>query len=213
MSYIENTYICLIAPLLLAILCLRREARRSLLFVASGMTCCLLSAYVSTFIAGVLEVDLISASHEIAPVVEEIMKFLPMVFYVLVFEPEKKIVVAGTLLVAVGFATFENVCFVASYGTSQLLRLVIRGFGTGAMHVVCGVLVSVGAYFLWDRPWLRVVGSLALLCFVVTFHAIFNVVVNQTGIVFWIGSAVPMTLVLFYALFLRRRIERPVPQR
>ena len=28
MNYIENTYVCLAAPLLLAILCLRKDARR-----------------------------------------------------------------------------------------------------------------------------------------------------------------------------------------
>ena len=52
MTSIENTYICLAVPLLLAIMCLRHDGRRSLLFVVAGMTACLLSAYVSTFIAG-----------------------------------------------------------------------------------------------------------------------------------------------------------------
>ena len=50
MNYMENTYVCLAAPLLLAVLCLRREGRRSLLFTLSGMTACLFSAYVSAFL-------------------------------------------------------------------------------------------------------------------------------------------------------------------
>ena len=74
MNYIENTYICLAAPLLLAILCLRADARRSLSFVLAGMTACLLSAYVSAFIADTSGTDLTSASYEIAPVVERIYK-------------------------------------------------------------------------------------------------------------------------------------------
>ena len=206
MNYIENVYICLAAPLFLATLFLRREGRRSLLFVLSGMTACLLSAYVSSFFAGVTGVDLIAASHEISPAVEEIMKFLPLLFFLLVFEPDKKLATAGALLIAVGFATFENVCFLTSYGTSQLLRLVIRGFGTGAMHVVCGMIIALGLFYLWDKVWLRVVGAFAFLCFTITFHAVFNIFVNQSGAIFWIGTAIPLTLILVYAIFFRKKV-------
>ena len=131
------------------------------------------------------------------------MKGLPLMFYLMVFVPEKRSAVNGTLLAAVGFATFENVCFLASYGTGELLRLAIRGVGTGAMHVVCGMTVALGLSFLWDQVWLRVVGGFGLMCSVITFHAVFNVFVNQTGPVFWIGSAIPLAMVLAYLLFFR----------
>ena len=104
MNYIENSYICLAAPLLLAVMCLRGNGRRSLAFVLSGMTVCLLSAYISTFLADAAGVDLITASHEISPAVEEIMKSLPLLFYILVFEPDRSTVIPGALLVSVGFA-------------------------------------------------------------------------------------------------------------
>ena len=207
MNYIENTYICLAAPLLLAILCLRADARRSLSFVLAGMTACLLSAYVSAFIADTSGTDLTSASYEIAPVVEEIMKSLPVLFYLLVFEPKKRSAISGTLMTAVGFATFENICFLTSFGTSDLLRLLIRGFGTGAMHVVCGMVVAIGLFFLWDQVWLQAVGGFALLCVVITFHAIFNIFVGQTGVVFWIGSVIPLTIMFLYHAFFRRMIR------
>ena len=206
MNYIENIYICLAAPLLLAVLCLRNEGRRSLSFVLAGMTACILSAYVSTFLAGAAGVGPSLAVHEISPVVEEIMKSLPLLFYILIFEPEKRAVITGSLMISVGFATFENVCFLTAYGTSNLLRLLIRGFGTGAMHVVCGMIIAIGIYYLWEQVWLRIVGAFALLCFVITFHAVFNIFVNQTGAVFWIGSVIPVTIVLVYLVFFRDRI-------
>lgn len=207
MNYIENTYVCLAAPLLLAILCLRKDARRLLIFLLAGMTACLCSAYVSAYLAGVTGTEVITASYEIVPVVEEVFKFLPLLFYLLVFEPEMKNAISGALLISVGFATFENVCFLTSYGTADLLRLLIRGFGTGAMHVVCGMVVAVGLFFLWERLWLRAVGTFALLCFVITFHAIFNIFVNQSGMVFWIGSAFPLMLMLAYLVLLRRKVD------
>ena len=207
MNYIENVFICLAAPLMLTILCLRREARRALIFVLSGMTACLLSAFISAFFTGVAGIEIVDASYEISPAVEEILKSLPLLFFILVFEPEKRIVINGALLISVGFATFENVCFLTSYGTSDLLRLLIRGFGTGAMHVVCGMIIAIGLYFLWDQTWLRIVGGFALLCFAVTFHAIFNIFVNQSGAVFWVGSIIPLTVIFVYLVFFRRKIR------
>ena len=207
MTYIENTYICLAVPLFLAILCLRGNARRALIFLLSGMTACLLSAYISSYAAGLIGVDYITASHEIAPAVEECMKFLPVLFYLMVFDPERKRSIGGALMVAVGFATFENVCFLTDYGTADLPRLLIRGFGTGAMHIVCGMFVAVGLFYLWEKTWLRAVGTFALLCFVITCHAIFNILVNQSGFVFWTGSAIPLAMVFLYLLFLRERLD------
>ena len=203
MTSMENTFVCLAAPLGLAILCLRDVGRRGLIFLLAGMTACLFSAYVSAFLASVLGADLATASHAIAPAVEEIMKGLPLLFYLMVFEPEKRSAVNGTLLVAVGFATFENVCFLTSNGTGELVRLAVRGFGAGAMHVVCGMTVALGLSFLWDQVWLRVVGGFGLMCSVITFHAVFNVFVSQTGPVFWIGNAIPLAMVLAYLLFFR----------
>ncbi len=121
---------------------MRREGRRALAFVLSGMTACLLSAYVSSFAANAAGADLADAAYEISPAVEETIKSLPLLFYFLVFEPDKRAVLNGAMLIAVGFATFENVCFLTSYGTADLLRLVMRGFGTGAMHVGCGVVLT-----------------------------------------------------------------------
>ena len=206
MNYIENTYVCLAAPMLIAIISLRKEGQRSLFFVLMGMTACLLSAYISSFIAGVMGLELSAAVYELSPVVEEIMKAMPVLFYLLVYEPDKRSAVTCTLMLAVGFATFENICYLTAFGSADLLRLVIRGFGTGAMHIVCGMAVALGLFFLWDQVWLQVVGGFALLCFVITFHAIFNVFVSQTGVIFWVGSMIPLTLVLVYHLFFRKRV-------
>ncbi len=207
MTYIENTFICLAAPLLLAIFCLKDNARRVLIFLLSGMTACLCSAYITTYLAALTGTDLSSATYEIAPAVEEAIKALPLLFYLLVFEPEKKRAANGALVVAVGFATFENVCFLTSYGTADLLRLLIRGFGTGAMHVLCGMIVAVGLFFIWDHMWLRAVGAFALLCIAITIHAIFNILVGQSGVVFWIGSGIPLVMLMVYFVFLRRKMS------
>ena len=207
MIYIENIYICLSAPLLIAVLYLKHEWRKSLFFLLTGMTCSLLSAYISTFFAAVMQVDASVASHAIAPAVEEIIKFLPVILYIMLFEPPKREAINAILLIAVGFATFENVCFLTSFGTSELMNLLIRGFGTGTMHIVCGMMLSVGMFFLWDRIWLRAAGVFAVLCVSVTFHAIFNIFVSHPGISLWIGSSIPLVIAGFNLFYIRNKFD------
>ena len=210
MSYIENVYICIAAPLLIAVLCLRESRRRMVLFLLGGMTACLLSAYVSSFLAAVKGADAVSASLEIAPLVEECMKLTPVLFYLLVFEPEDRAATSCALLVAVGFATLENVCYLTQNGAGDALHLLIRGFGTGAMHVVCGAMVSLGLLFLWDRLWIRVSGTVGLLALAVTYHGVYNLLVTQEGAASIVGYVIPLltaALVVFHR-FSRRRASQ-----
>ena len=204
MSYIENIYICLGAPLLIATLCMRGRGRRMMLFLLGGMTVCLLSSYISTFLAVVLSSDLLSASLEISPLTEEIMKFLPILFYLLVFEPGRGEVADGVLMTAVGFATFENACYLISNGAGDIMHLMIRGFGTGAMHVVCGFIIAVGLLYLWDRLWIRVAGTIGLISVAITYHGIYNILVSQTGVAAMIGYLIPLLTVALSLIFGRR---------
>ena len=204
MSYIENIYICLGAPLLIATLCMRGRGRRMMLFLLGGMTVCLLSSYISTFLAVVLGSDLLSASLEISPLTEEIMKFLPILFYLLVFEPGRGEVADGVLMTAVGFATFENACYLISNGAGDIMHLMIRGFGTGAMHVVCGFIIAAGLLYLWDRLWIRVAGTIGLISVAITYHGIYNILVSQTGVAAMIGYLIPLLTVALSLIFGRR---------
>ena len=123
MNYVENIYVCLAAPIFIAILAVGRNPRRAMTFILGGMTVCLLSSYISTFLAGVSGADAEAAAINISPIVEEIMKFLPVFFYMVVFEPEEKGKAVGALLmIAIGFATFENICFLT------IIRLIINYF-------------------------------------------------------------------------------------
>ncbi len=205
MNYIENIYICIAAPIIIAVLCTRGNRKMSMLFVLGGMTACLLSSYISTFIAAVLGVGLQEASISISPVVEEIMKLLPVLFYLLVFEPPAGKAAGCTLMVAVGFATFENVCYLTENGASSVIDLIIRGFGTGTMHVLCGVILAIGMVRLWDKIWLRVAGLVGLLALAINYHAIFNLLVSQEGIIAYVGLVIPILSTVFW-LVLRDKI-------
>ena len=194
MTYIENVFACIAAPLLIAALCAGRANARYFVFALAGMLACLLSAYVNTFFAVLLDASALGATAEIAPVVEEIMKLLPLLFYLLVFEPEGDKIRAAILVTAVGFATFENACFLIENGADDLGFLLIRGFGTGAMHIVCGVIVGYGMVYIWPRGALRAAGTCALLGTAVVFHGIYNLLAACGGRVQYAAYALPIVL-------------------
>lgn len=166
MTYIENIFLCMVSPLLVAALCMGRRQLRFFLFCIAGMGVCLLSAYINTFLAAVCRADALAATAEIAPVVEEIMKLLPLVFYLLVFEPEGDKIKAAAITVALAFATFENVCYLIQNGADRFSFIFFRGFGT------CGLLGAA-----------------------ITFHAIYNLLIAYGGAVQYIAYALPVLLI------------------
>ena len=96
---------------------------------------------------------------------------------------------------AASFATFENVCYLTQNGAGQFVYLLIRGFGTGAMHVLCGLIVGGGLAYTWRRTWLKVAGTCGLLGAVITLHAIYNLLIAYGGAAQYIAYALPVLLV------------------
>ena len=204
MTYIENVFACIAAPLLVAALCAGKKRAHFFIFALAGMLSCLLSAYVNTFFTALLDASALGATAEIAPVVEEAMKLMPLLFYLLVFEPEGDRIRSAILVTAAGFATFENVCYLLENSAEDLGFLLIRGFGTGAMHIVCGVIVGYGMVYVWPRGALRAAGSCALLGTAVVFHGVYNLLASYGGRAQYVAYALP--LMLLAAAFAARQL-------
>ena len=49
-------------------------------------------------------------------------------------------------------------------------------------------------------------GTFAVLCFAITFHAIFNIMVSAGGISLGIASAVPMVLIIMVFMLSQKKI-------
>ena len=195
MTCIENIFICMASPLLVAALCMGRRRLRFFLFGVAGMGVCLLSAYINTFLAAVYQADALAATVEIAPVVEEVMKLLPLVFYLLVFEPEAERIKPAAITAALSFATFENVCYLIQNGAGRFSFIFFRGFGTGAMHVLCGLIVGGGLTYAWQRTWLKIAGTCGLLGAAITLHAIYNLLIAYGGTAQYIAYVLPVLLI------------------
>lgn len=190
MIYIENVFVCLAIPLALCMLFIGGRTRKFMLFMVAGMGVCLLSAYVNSFFMLHYGADATVTVVEITPVCEEVMKLLPLLFYFLIFEPEPKELPSAAIAIAVGFATFENVCYLTENGAENFTLLLIRGISAGAIHILCGILTGFGISYVFRRRWLALTGTAGILGACTGFHAIYNLLItadspwNITGYLF-----------------------------
>lgn len=208
MTYIENVFVCLAIPPILSLFFTGGRARRFTLFLVLGMLTCMLSAYVSSFFMEYYDVDAVTAAIEIAPVCEEVMKPLPLLFYLLIFEPKKRELPTAAIAIAVGFATFENACYLTENGAEDLALLLIRGVAAGAVHILCGILCGFGISYVFRRHWLALTGTVGILGFCVVLHAIYNLLTTAQGPWRMAGYLFPSVLIV--GLFLAGKV---IPRR
>ena len=199
MIYSENILFCISIPLLLTILYTRGSARRTLGAFLLGMVTCLLSSYISGWLTLLTGLDITQSAVYISPTVEEIMKLLPIFFYMTVFRPKELTLTTYSISLGAGFATFENCCYMLAVGSESLAFTLVRGLAVGVMHIVCMLamsltLIIVRRYRVFSFP--TVVGCLSL---AVVFHALYNLLVSVQGYPAYIGYSLPLLMAaVFY---------------
>ena len=164
------------------------------------MGACLLSAYINTFFAALYRADTFTTTTEIAPVVEEVMKFLPLLFYLLIFEPKREQIKNTAVVIALSFATFENVCYLIQNGAGHFSFIFFRGIGTGA-------IVGGGLAYVWQRTWLKIAGTCGLLGAAITFHAIYNLLIAYGSAAQYIAYLLPVLILAAGKLIFRSSIQ------
>ena len=127
-------------------------------------------------------------------------------FYLLIFDPESEKISRSVLTIAVSFATFENIVYLTQNGAENLVHLIIRGFGTGAMHIVCGAIICYGLAYVWQRDWLKTAGTAGLLGASITYHATYNLLIAHGGGTKYIAYVLPLV-----SLLLARAIKKLAP--
>ena len=198
----ENILICMALPLLLTVFLVRDNARRLVIFFLIGMAACLLGAYVSGFIDAAAGLGTEETAIFISPVVEEAMKFLPLLFYFLMFEPDDDRLFTSAVGVGAGFASFENVCSMLTSGTESLGFLLIRGLAVGVMHIVSICALALGLLLARHYKVSGVSTILGALSVGMLFHGIYNLLASESGISSAIGFGLPLiTAVLVYLAY------------
>ena len=206
--YIENIFVLIAAPLVACLFCVRGRPRAITASLLVGMCACLLSAYVSSFAAQAVGVDAEQAAIQIAPAVEETLKLLPLLFFLLVAEPDVENVGLAFVFVAVGFATMESAFYLGDVGMADPGMLALRGLSTAMMHLVCGVVMGYGLTRAWEHPWVRAAGTFGLLCLAMSYHGLFNLLVAAGGTASIAAVVMPVASLALILLARRRSANR-----
>ena len=192
MIYAENVLLCIAVPLVISMLFNGKIVRRFIISFLTGMIVCLLSAYISGYLAVATVYGAEDTSIFLSPIVEEIMKFLPVLFCLFVFEPSDEDLKMTAIGVGSGFATFENCCFILSSGAQNLGYILIRGSAVGVMHLVTMQAFVMGVRILKRYKVISLAGIMGALSMSMTFHGLYNLLVSKPGASSYIGYALPI---------------------
>ena len=199
-SLIYILFISIFFPLFLMMLLVEGKARLPIVFVMVGIFVSVFVSEVNGVLLAMLNITRYDATITLAPVTEEILKAFPILFYAIVVSDKKEQLFTASMATGIGFAILENVYYlIVNYETFSILSALIRGFGTGLMHGMCTLLVGFGISFIRKRHKLFAVGTFALLSAAITYHAIFNMLIQSKYPI--VGALLPMATYLPFFLW------------
>ena len=204
-SLIYILFISIFFPLFLMMLLVEGKARLPIVFVMVGIFVSVFVSEVNGVLLSILSITRYDATITLAPVTEEILKTFPVLFYAIVVSDKKEELFTASMATGIGFAILENAYYlIVNYETFSIVSALIRGFGTGLMHGMCTLLVGFGISFIRKRRKLFAVGTFALLSAAITYHAIFNMLIQSKYPI--VGALLPMATYLPF--FLWRHVKR-----
>ena len=206
MIYSENILVCMAVPLLLTVFFVRGSARQFVLCFLIGMAVCLTGAYVSGFLDMATGMGTEDTAIFISPATEEAMKFLPLLFYFIMFDPRDERLFHAAVGIGAGFASYENVCSMIASGTESLGFLLIRGLAVGVMHIVSVFALVLGLVIARRFKAMQLASVIGALSLSMTFHGTYNLLVSEPGVTSAIGYALPLAAAILL-LFIYRRLQ------
>ena len=172
-----------------------KEDPKFVIFVMVGIFISVFASEVNGVLLSMLNITRYDATITLAPVTEELLKAFPILFYAVVVSDKKEKLFTASMATGIGFAILENAYYlIVNYETFSVLSALIRGFCTGLMHGMCTLLVGFGISFIRKRHKLFAVGMFALLSVAITYHAIFNMLIQSKYPI--VGALLPMATYL-----------------
>ena len=207
MIYAENIFICIAVPLVITVFFIKGSARKFIVSFVLGMVLCLVAAYIGGYFEYAFEMEAEETSIFVSPIVEEIIKLLPVLLLMILFDSDDDELKLTAVGIGAGFATFENACHIISTGAQDLAYILIRGFAAGVMHVVSIYALSVALVVLRRYKAATVPIVVGALSISMTFHATYNLFVSKTGLSSYIGYTFPVVAAIGLAYIGRTKYD------
>lgn len=200
-------FISIFVPLFLMMLLVEKKARLPIVFVLVGIFVSVFASEVNGVLLSVLKISRYDATITLAPITEELLKAFPILFYAIAISDKKESLFTASMATGIGFAILENAYYLLiNYESFSLISALIRGFGTGLMHGMCTLLVGFGISFIRKKRKLFAVGTFALLTTAITYHAIFNMLVQYKYPA--IGAFLPIATYLPFLIWRYLKIKK-----
>lgn len=197
-------FIAIFSPIFLMMLLLNKKERLPVIFVLVGIFISVFSSEVNGLLLKLLEMSRYDASVALTPITEELLKALPILFFAIVVSDKRETLLMAAMATGIGFGVLENAYYlIASQATFSFFSALIRGFGTALMHGMCTLMVGFCVSFIRKRQKLFAVGVFACLTAAVTYHSIFNMLIQSRYPI--VGALLP---IITYLPFLSWRYAR-----
>ncbi len=192
MSYI--LFICVVAPMLSLLLVAEPKMRRGVIFLLTGMFCCLFVSEINGILYNALDTDTFYLTTSVTPITEEIIKSIPVFLFALVFSDKQEDLLPVAFFVGIGFAVMENLILLTqNFGEVTLFWSIIRGFASGLMHGICTGMVGLCISFIRKKKKLFYCGIVATYNVAMVYHAIFNSLVSANKLALnYLGFVLPI---------------------
>ena len=172
-------FVAIFVPILLMTCLVEKKARQPLIFVLAGIFLSVFASEINAYLRNVLPMNTFEITIIVTPITEEILKAFPILLFATMFTPKKEAIFTASMAVGIGFAVLENAFYMLSSYSFNMVDAVVRAFGAGLMHGMCTLLVGVGILFVKKKQKLFVVGTFALLSTAITYHGIYNMLVQS----------------------------------
>jgi RsiW-degrading membrane proteinase PrsW (M82 family) len=184
---------------------IEKKARHPIIFVLIGIFVSVFAAEVNGLLCSVLPMSTFEITIIVTPITEEILKAVPILVYALLISAKKETLFTASMAVGIGFAVLENAFYLLNDASFNMIDAIIRAFGAGLMHGMCTLLVGVGISFAKKRSKIFVVGTFALLSTAITYHGIYNMLVQSEFEV--IGFLLPMATYIPFFVWRIKKIK------
>ena len=172
-------FVSVFVPILLMACLIEKKARQPIVFMLIGIFVSVFAAEINGLLRTLLPLSNFEITIIVTPITEEILKAIPILICATVVTSKKETLFTASMAVGIGFAVLENAFYLLNDATFNMIDAVIRAFGAGLMHGMCTLLVGVGISFVKKKSKIFVVGTFALLSTAITYHGIYNMLVQS----------------------------------
>ncbi len=184
-------FISLAVPLAMFLVIFKGLTRNVIIFLLLGLVMCLLAGEINGLIVNFSKESTYYLTVNIIPIIEEILKAIPIIAYTYLYKPNKKELLMCAMVIGIGFAILENAyIFASSFNDVSFIFALVRGFGAGMMHALCTMMIGYGLSYALKEPKIALPGTFSLLAVAIMYHSTYNCIIQSD--VYYLGLLLPI---------------------